>query len=559
MEKTAWRMCGKIIVSKGAEEGGASSVILCDVCPCKRYIIAVRCDLTWEGPPECTCTPVSMFQNRVSILEVQQDANGVVMIRQENECGRLGETIKDDAYGHVYHAIDSNDENPTIYCSHTAAAKAMANVEIPPDMEYDTSYPAYYTYWGLRGIEACPCPCKYAKVLACGVLEDGSSENVPYDLLNWSKQVYVVRVSEWNNSIWLENPYYGSYKEAPTETGVVRKWLQDCTSYPAAEVYGSDYLYNNRLSSEYKRQSIKVVQLSEAFDTYDQASSWGSEWNHHQWARLLCATCDCTCLGNGLTCGPAGYNVSVSYEATVTITNSDNTDYSSETVTTYKGSTKEASQKYIHPEPGDCYGPGGTVSVECQRTLDDGSANFTVDVERTSTYTSSTSGTNTSTDEWVESPRWLSVSFGSTDCSSSWNPATTGDLPGIGGSSNWPEGKNPWYQQSGADYNYRDYWALPTYDKDQPWPHGTWTMNYNETETITTDYGNGNSWTYTSSIQATVTIEISAYFDDTYTESPPASAVGCGAGADTASTTVAPLLISANYRKFYNQLSEDLK
>lgn len=549
-------MCGKIVVSKGTEEGDVGSVILCDVCPCKRYIIAVRCDLTWEGPPECSCTPVRVFLDRISILEVQQDANGVVMIRREKECGRLGEIIKDEAYGHVYHGIDSSDENPTIYCSQTAAQKAMERVEIPDDMEYDDSYPAYYTYWGLRGIEACPCPCKYAKVLACGVLEDGSSENVPYDLLNWGKQVYVVRVSEWNNSIWLENPYYASYKEAPTETGIVRKWLQDCTSYPAAEVYGSDYLYNNRLSSEYKRQSIKVVQLSEAFDTYDQASSWGSEWNHHQWARLLCATCDCTCLGNGLTCGPAGYNVSVKYEATVTSEMKYSSGETSKTVAKYKGSTKEASKRFIHPESGDCYGPGGGVYVECQRTLEDGSANFTVDVEETNSY----SGSADRTEEWTESPRWLSVSFGSTNCSSDWNPATTCDLPGIGCDTyTWPEGKNPWSQNASVDYNYRSYWTLPAYDKDQPWPHGTWEMNYNETETETYDYGDGNTQQYTRTVKATVTIEISAYFDDTYTESPPASAVGCGSSANSAAVLTAPLLISANYRKFYNQLSGDLR
>ena len=546
-------MCGKIVVSKGTEEGDVGSVILCDVCPCKRYIIAVRCDLTWEGPPECSCTPVRVFLDRISILEVQQDANGVVMIRREKECGRLGEIIKDEAYGHVYHGIDSSDENPTIYCSQTAAQKAMERVEIPDDMEYDDSYPAYYTYWGLRGIEACPCPCKYARVLACGVLEDGSSENIPYGILNWNTQVYTVRVSEWNDSVWLENPFYGSYKKAPTQTGVVRKWLKDCSSYPAEEVYGSDYLYNNRLSSEHKRQSIKVVQLSEIFETRDEAYNWGRDWSMHQWAMLICATCECRCAGRGLMCVPAGYRVSMSYEAT--ITSSSDYDGNKYTVTTtYKGHSAATIQKYIHPDIGDCDPHDGVITVGFPQYLEDGSAGFPVEVTE---KTQSSDGSDSNS--WMETPNWVSVDFGTTADCGKWLPASAGYLPGLHDLNmynGWPDGKNP-FNQNGDEYDYTSYWDLPDYDKDHPWPHGSWDMNYNETETTSSDMGNGSTYKSTVKVEAKLHVSVSVYFDEDYPGTPPASAAGCSAGAATAAA--APFLISANYRKFYNQLSEDLK
>lgn len=550
-EKKAWKLDDgkKIVVNK--DENGATRVVLCDSCPCKNYLIVVRCDLSWEGPPECSCNPVDVFRYKISIVRAAQDENGVVMIYPEGELhgGRLGATFEDEAYGHVYHAIDSSDDSPHLD-SYENISKRMTEVAIPPGMEYDTRYPAYYTYWGLRGIEACPCPCKYARVLACGVLEDGSSENIPYGILNWNTQVYTVRVSEWNDSVWLENPFYDSYKEAPTGTGVVRKWLKDCSSYPAEEVYGSDYLYNNRLSSEHKRQSIKVVQLSELFETSSEASNWGSEWSIHQWAMLICATCECRCEGRGLMCAPAGYRVSMSYEATIT----DSTDYdgSEYTVTTtYKGHSAGTIQKYIHPAVGDCYPHGGRIGVGFPQFLEDGSAGFPVEVTQ---KTQSSSGEDSS-DAWMETPGWVSVDFGTTADCGKWLPASAGYLPGLHGL-RWPEGKNP-FSQNGDEYDYTSYWELPEFDKDHPWPHGSWDMNYNETETTSADMGDGVIYKTTIKVEAKLHVSVSAYFDEDYPGTPPASAAGCGAGAAAAAS--APFLISANYRKFYNQLSEDLK
>lgn len=554
-EKKAWKLDDgkKIVVNK--DENGATRVVLCDSCPCKNYLIVVRCDLSWEGPPECSCNPVDVFRYKISIVRAAQDENGVVVIYPEGELhgGRLGATFEDEAYGHVYHAIDSSDDSPHLD-SYENISKRMTEAAIPPGMEYDTRYPAYYTYWGLRGIEACPCPCKYARVLACGVLEDGSSENIPYGILNWNRQDYVVRVSEWNDSVWLENPFYGSYKKAPTGTGVVRKWLKDCSSYPAEEVYGSDYLINNRLSSEHKRQSIKVVQLSELFETSSEASSWGSEWSMHQWAMLICATCECRCEGRGLMCAPAGYRVSMSYEATIT----DSTDYdgSKYTVTTtYKGHSAGTIQKYIHPAVGDCYPHGGRIEVGFPHFLEDGSAGFPVEVTR---KTQSSSGEDSS-DAWMETPNWVSVDFGTTADCGKWLPAYAGYLPGLHNLNmynQWPEGKDP-FGQNGDKYDYTSYWELPEFDKDHPWPHGSWDMNYNETETTSADMGDGVIYKTTIKVEAKLHVSVSAYFDEDYPGTPPASAAGCGAGAAAAAS--APFLISANYRKFYNQLSEDLK
>lgn len=556
-EKKAWKKDGgkKIIVNKG--ENGATRVVLCDNCPCKNYLIVVRCDLSWEGPPECSCNPVDVFRYKISIVQAAQDENGVVVIYPEGEQhgNRLGATFEDEAYGHVYHAIDSNDDNPTLYGSYEQALKAMTGVAIPPGMEYDTRYPAYYTYWGQRGIEACPCPCKYARVLACGVLEDGSSENIPYGILNWNRQDYVVRVSEWNDSVWLENPFYGSYKKAPTGTGVVRKWLKDCSSYPAEEVYGSDYLYNDRLSSEHKRQSIKVVQLSEVFETSSEASNWGSEWSSHQWAMLICATCECRCMGRGLRCVPAGYRVSMNYEATIT----DSTDYDGNkytVTTTYKGHSAATIQKYIHPDIGDCDVHGGSIYVGFPQYLEDGSAGFPVEVTE---KTQSSDGSDSNS--WMETPNWVSVDFGTTADCGKWLPAFPSELPGISVLNRydgWPKNKNPFQQDGDAKepYDYTSYWDLPDYDKDHPWPHGSWDMNYNETETTSYDNGNGGINKTTIKVEAKLHVSVSVYFDEDYPGTPPASAAGCSAGAATAA---APFLISANYRKFYNQLSEDLK
>lgn len=555
-EKKAWKKDGgkKIIVNKG--ENGATRVVLCDNCPCKNYLIVVRCDLSWEGPPECSCNPVDVFRYKISIVQAAQDENGVVVIYPEGEQhgNRLGATFEDEAYGHVYHAIDSSDESPHLD-SYENIVKRMTEVAIPPGMEYDTRYPAYYTYWGLRGIEACPCPCKYAKVLACGVLEDGSSENIPYGILNWNTQVYTVRVSEWNESVWLENPFYGSYKKAPTGTGVVRKWLKDCSSYPAEEVYGSDYLYNDRLSSEHKRQSIKVVQLSEIFETSSEASGWGSEWSMHQWAMLICATCECRCMGRGLRCVPAGYRVSMNYEATIT----DSTDYDGNkytVTTTYKGHSAATIQKYIHPDIGDCDVHGGSIYVGFPHYLEDGSAGFPVEVTE---KTQSSDGSDSNS--WMETPNWVSVDFGTTADCGKWLPAFPSELPGISVLNRydgWPKNKNPFQQDGDAKepYDYTSYWDLPDYDKDHPWPHGSWDMNYNETETTSYDNGNGGINKTTVKVEAKLHVSVSVYFDEDYPGTPPASAAGCSAGAATAA---APFLISANYRKFYNQLSEDLK
>ena len=364
----------------------------------------------------------------------------------------------------------------------------------------------------------------------------------------------MVRVSEWNDSVWLENPFYGSYKKAPTGTGVVRKWLKDCSSYPAEEVYGSDYLYNDRLSSEHKRQSIKVVQLSEVFETSSEASNWGSEWSSHQWAMLICATCECRCEGRGLMCAPAGYRVSMSYEATIT----DSTDYdgSKYTVTTtYKGHSAGTIQKYIHPAVGDCYPHGGRIEVGFPHFLEDGSAGFPVEVTR---KTQSSSGEDSS-DAWMETPNWVSVDFGTTADCGKWLPAYAGYLPGLHNLNmynQWPEGKNP-FGQNGDKYDYTSYWELPEFDKDHPWPHGSWDMNYNETETTSYETENGGVNKTTIKVEAKLHVSVSAYFDEDYPGTPPASAAGCGAGAAAAAS--APFLISANYRKFYNQLSEDLK
>ena len=81
-------------------------------------------------------------------------------------------------------------------------------------------------------------------------------------------------------------------------------------------------------------------------------------------------------------------------------------------------------------------------------------------------------------------------------------------------------------------------------------------MNYNETETTSYDNGNGGINKTTIKVEAKLHVSVSVYFDEDYPGTPPASAAGCSAGAATAA---APFLISANYRKFYNQLSEDLK
>ena len=319
-------------------------------------------------------------------------------------------------------------------------------------------------------------------------------------------------------------------------------------------MYGSNDLYNNRLSSEHKRQSIKVVQLSEVFETSSEASNWGSEWSSHQWAMLICATCECRCEGRGLMCAPAGYRVSMSYEATIT----DSTDYdgSKYTVTTtYKGHSAGTIQKYIHPAVGDCYPHGGRIAVGFPHFLEDGSAGFPVEVTR---KTQSSSGEDSS-DAWMETPNWVSVDFGTTADCGKWLPASTGYLPGLHNLNmynQWPEGKDP-FGQNGDKYDYTSYWELPEFDKDHPWPHGSWDMNYNETETTSYETENGGVNKTTIKVEAKLHVSVSAYFDEDYPGTPPASAVGCGAGAAAAAS--APFLISANYRKFYNQLSEDLK
>lgn len=107
---------------------------------------------------------------------------------------------------------------------------------------------------------------------------------------------------------------------------------------------------------------------------------------------------------------------------------------------------------------------------------------------------------------------------------------------------------------------------MPEFTSDAPWPHGTWEMNYSETETTEDSYtipdSSGNDVLYTSKninrITAHVEFTLEPFFDEDYPDSPPENAAGCRGGG-TARSAAMPPQTSGTYWRIYHQLSDDLK
>lgn len=544
-----WTRSEKIIISGGG-------IVKCDECPCPSYLIVGRCDYTWDGPPACSCDPVGAYRGSVSLTRAIVDESGIKIQEEQTDsngnrimvCVPIETVLPDDAYGHIYHALETSDGKPVLYCSMEKLQEHVRSFGSRNE-NGDLIPNSHEEYWGKLLLDKCPCACQYVRALSCGTLEDGSSEVLPFDILHWNRQDYNVRAVEWNGALWLENPHYKSYRKT-------RYWLKDCTEYPAEEVHGTDYLINDRLDSKTKRQSLKLVQLSPLFDTSQEASDWGKDWPEWAFAILICQTCTCRCPDKILGSAPAGWRGTLRYTATVYSysysTRGDTNSWYTSTIN-YSGHNIRTAERYNHPS-------ASLPGVSFPNRLENDEFGFPVQVDTHTAWGGSEIKEDSSDSSYVEPNASPTIgSYNRSDCS-----VFDGQFSGLPGLDpyRWPNDKNPTSSASCS----REGWTLPEFTSDAPWPHGTWEMNYSETETTEDSYtipdSSGNDVLYTSKninrITAHVEFTLEPFFDEDYPDSPPENAAGCRGGG-TARSAAMPPQTSGTYWRIYHQLSDDLK